>query len=64
MKYILVQTDKAANNVVVVGRLCYIDTLKRGLIDTNSYRLHNSLSEKVVVVGHGNNTTLKCGVKF
>ena len=34
MNYALVPADKAANNVVVVWRLYYIDTLKRELIDT------------------------------
>ena len=32
--YILVQADKAANNVVVIRRLHYIDTLKLELSGT------------------------------
>ena len=36
MKNVLVPADKAANNVKVVCRLYYIDTLKRELIDTNA----------------------------
>ena len=34
MKYVLVPADKATNNVVVVRRLYYIDTIKRELIGT------------------------------
>ena len=58
MNYVLVPADKAANNVVVVWRLYYIDTLKRKLVDTNAYKLQPSLSERVIVDGHGCHTTL------
>ena len=34
-----------------------------GLIDTNSYKLQASLSERVVVVGHGCHTALNVGIK-
>ena len=34
MNYVWVPVNKAANNVVVVCRLYYIDTLKRELVDT------------------------------
>ena len=37
MNYVLVPADKAANNVVVVCRLYYINTLKCELVDTNTY---------------------------
>ena len=63
MNYVLVPADKAANNVVVVWRLYYIDTLKRELVDTNAYKLQPSLSERVVVDGHGCHTALHFGVK-
>ena len=36
-KYVLVPADKAANNVVVVWRLHYIDTLKQELSGTKAY---------------------------
>ena len=64
MNYILVPADKAAINVVVVCRLYYINTLKRELVDTNAYRLQHSLSERVIVGGHGYHwTALQFGVK-
>ena len=63
MNYVLVPTDKAANNIVVVWRLHYINTLKRELVDTNAYKLQPSLSERVIVDGHGCHTALHFGVK-
>ena len=63
MNYVLVTADEAANDVVVVWRLYYINTLKRELVDTNAYILHPSLSERVVVDGHGCHTALHFGVK-
>ena len=36
-RYVLVPTDKAANNVVVVGRLHYFNTLKQELSGTKAY---------------------------
>ena len=62
-KYVLVPADKAVNNVVVVWRLYYVDTLKRQRIGTNAYKLQASLNEKVVVDGHECHTTLKFGDK-
>ena len=62
MSYVLVPADKAANNVVVVLRLYYIDTLKRELVDTKAYRLQPSLSERVVVDAHGCHIALHFGV--
>ena len=53
MSYVLVPADKSANNVVVVLRLYYINTLKRKLADTNAYKLQPSLSKRVIVDGHG-----------
>ena len=63
MNYVLVPADKAANNVVVVRRLYYINTLKRELVDTNAYKLQPSLSVRVIVEGHGCYTALNFGVK-
>ena len=63
MNYVLVPADKAANNVVVVWRLYYINTLKCELVDTNAYKLQPSLSERVIVDGHGCHTALHFGVK-
>ena len=59
MNYVLVPADKAANNVVVVWQLYYIKTLKRELVDTNAYKLQPSLSERVIVDGHGCHTALR-----
>ena len=41
----------------------YINTLKRELVDTNTYKLQPSVSERVIVDGHGCHTTLYFGVK-
>ena len=41
----------------------YINTLKRELVDTNAYKLQPSLSERVIVDGHGCHTALHFGVK-
>ena len=44
-KYVLVPTDKAANNVVVVSRLHYINTFKQELNGTKAYE-ETSIDEK------------------
>ena len=44
-------------------RLYYINTLKCELVDTNAYKLQPSLSERVIVDGHGCHTALHFGVK-
>ena len=41
----------------------YINALKRELVDTNAYKLQPSLSERVIVDGHGCHTALHFGVK-
>ena len=51
MNYVLVPADKAANNVVVVCRLYYINALKRELVYTNAYKLQPSLSERRLFMG-------------
>ena len=63
MNYVLVPADKAANNVIVVLPLYYINTLKRELVDTNAYKLQPALSKRVIVDGHGCHTALNFGVK-
>ena len=54
MKYVLVPADKAANNVVVVWRLYYVDALKRELIGTNAYKLQQiaCLVVKPITIGN------------
>ena len=63
MNFVFVPADRAANNVVVVCGLYYINTLKREFIGTNAYKLHASLSERVIVHRHGCHTALHFGVK-
>ena len=41
----------------------YINTLKREPVDTNAYKLQPSLSERVIVDGHGCHTALHFSVK-
>ena len=41
----------------------YINTLKRELVDTYVYKLQPSLSDRVIVDGHGCHTALHLGVK-
>ena len=60
-KYVLVPADKAANNVVVVWRLHYINTLKQELSGTKAYK-GTSEEEKSVVNGHCNHLALKFSV--
>ena len=62
MNYDLIPAYKAANNVVVVWRLFYINTLKCELVDTYAYKLQPSLSERVIVDGHGSHTALHFSV--
>ena len=49
----MVPADKAANNVVVVCRLHYINTLKQELNGTKAYE-ETSVDEKPVVYNHSN----------
>ena len=60
-KYVLVPADKAANNVVVVWRLYYINTLKQELSGTKAYK-ETSEEEKSVKKGHCNHLALKFSV--
>ena len=52
-KYVLAPADKAANNVVVVCRLHYINTLKQELNGTKAYK-ETSIDKKSVVYSHSN----------
>ena len=60
-KYVLVPADKAANNVVVVCRLHYINTLKQELNGTKAYE-ETSKDEKSVVYSHSNEIPNKFAV--
>ena len=62
--YFLLSADKAANNVVAVCRLHYINTLNQELNGTKAY-IETSTDEKSVVDSHLNNFPLKSfvGVK-
>ena len=52
-KYVLVQSDKAANNIVLVCRLHYINTLKQELNGTKAYE-ETATDTKAVVYSHSN----------
>ena len=60
-KYVLVPSDKAANNIVVVCRLHYINTLKQELNGTKAYE-ETSINEKSVVYSHSNEIPNKLDV--
>ena len=60
-RYVLVPADKAANNVVVVWRLHYINILKQELSGTKAYK-ETSEEGKSVVNGHCNHLALKFSV--
>ena len=60
-KYVLVTADKAANNVVVVCRLHYINSLKPELNGTKVYK-ETSIDEKSVVYSHSNEIPNKFAV--
>ena len=60
-KYVLVPADKAANNVVVVCRLHYVNTLKQELDGTRAY-LETDTDEVSVVNAHLNDLSVKFSV--
>ena len=60
-KYVLVPADKAANNVVVVCRLHYVNTLKQELDGTRAY-LETDTDEVSVVNTHLNDLPVKFSV--
>ena len=60
-KYVLVPADKAANNVVVVCRLHYLNTLKQELDGTRAY-LETDTDEVSVVNAHLNALPVKFSV--
>ena len=49
-KYVLVSADKAANNIVVVCRLHYINTLKHELDGTRAYQETDSDEMSVIML--------------
>ena len=60
-KYVLVPADKAANNVVVVCRLHYVNALKQELDGTRAY-LETDTDEVSVVNAHLNDLPVKFSV--
>ena len=60
-KYVLGPADKAANNIVVVCRLHYINTLKQELNGIKSYK-ETSTDEKIVVNSLSNDLPYKFAV--
>ena len=60
-KYVLAPADKVATNLVVVWRLYYINTFKKELSGTKTYK-ETSEKEKSVVNGHCNYLALKFSV--
>ena len=60
-KNVLVPADKAANKIVVVRRLHYINTLKRELKGTKAYE-ETSAEEKTVVKSRSNELPYKFAV--
>ena len=62
-KYVLVPADKAANNIVVVCRLQYINTLQQELNGTRAYE-ETSTDEKIVVNSHSNDLPFKFAVNI
>ena len=61
-KYVLAPADKAANNVVVVWRLHYVNTLKQELDGTGAYEPQVSKDEKSVVGMHCERTAYEFAV--
>ena len=51
-KYVWASADKAANNVVVVWRLHYVNTLQQELSGTKAYELQPLAEETSVVNDH------------
>ena len=62
-KYVLAPADKAANNVVVVWRLYYINTLKKELGSTKTYE-RISTDERSIVNSHSIDITAKFAVSI
>ena len=60
-KYVLVPADKAANNVFVVCRLHFVNTLKQELAGTRAY-LQTDTDEVSVVNAHLNDLPVKFSV--
>ena len=63
-KYVLAPADKAANNVVVVWRLYYINTLKKELGSTKPYERISTDERSIVVNSHSIDITAKFAVSI
>ena len=63
-KYVFVPASKAANNVVVVWRFHYINTLKQELGGTKAYKQQNSEDEKSLGFYHCCHTATKFAVSI
>ena len=59
--YVLFPAEKAANNIVVICRLHYINTFKQELNGTKAYE-ETSTDEKTVVNSHSNDLPYKFAV--
>ena len=59
--YVLVPVDKAANSIVVVCRLHYINTIKQELKGTKAYK-EASTDDKTVINSHSNDLPYKFAV--
>ena len=62
--YVSFQEDKAANNVVVVWRLHYINTLKQELGETKSKKISNELQISVDAKSVPNDYSYHTATKF
>ena len=62
-KYVLVPADKAANNVVAVCRLHYINTVKQELNGTKAYE-ETTINAKSEVYSHSIEIPNKCAIDF
>ena len=60
-KYVLVPAGKAANNIVVVCRLHYINTLKQELNGTKAYK-ETSTEENTIFYSHSNDLPYKFAI--
>ena len=60
-RFVLAPADKAANNIVVVWKMYYINTLKQELSTAKTYE-HNRLDETPIVDGHQCHMVAKFGL--
>ena len=60
-RFVLAPADKAANNIVVIWKRYYINTLKQELVTAKTYE-HNRLDEPSIVDRHRFNMAAKFGL--